>query len=175
MGDAHSHSLLSDSTEKIAPSMKAKNRFVYVLYNWYTNNKHVGNRSTYRADIYKAARIFDRSNNGVWHLVDGVKPFLKLLDQKDQQAWLRILLWIGRSDHMFNLFKEVSPFAGKTITAVRFDAEELSHSIGAINSSPLPEIEKLWPPYKSGDEYKKSHLILIFSEDTSLSVHAVKY
>ena len=96
---------------------EARNKFIYEMCRYF--GERAGERDA--AKLLGHAREVDRllDNPSNHKLEKQTELILPLLALGHEQAWVKLLLWIGRQHHMLPQFKELSPFIGCALSIFR--------------------------------------------------------
>ncbi len=182
MGCANTRPFLEESEmglRRESPRERAKRLFTYSLYRWCAGEDGRAKRRHHKQNVLRYGNELDTltSDDVFRPLVAKHLPhYLVLLRRGNQIAWLRLLLWLGRNHDQFGMFKELSPFAGKTIAAMAFSGivEDSTYCPTAeIDELRLPSLDRLWPA-DCAENKERLHAILVIPKGAKVSPFAVE-
>ncbi len=182
MGCANTRPFLEESEmglRRESPRERAQRLFTYSLYRWTTGEGGRSKRRHHKEAVLRyAAELDELTSDDVFRplIAKHLPHYLMLLRKRDEVAWLRLLLWLGRNHDQFGMFKEQSPFTGKIIATMTFSGivENSTYCPTAeINESKLPSLNRLWPADCQGEK-GRLNAVLVFPKGAHVSPFAVE-
>ncbi len=141
--------------------------FLYGLYRYVADPTAADSKAKVLAAAKLLAKLRPSSYSGFWKRVRLQIPLL-IREAGNEDVWADLLLCMGRDNHMFKQFVDISPFSGKTLLFCEFlDSNR-------FNQNPTPDLSSLWQPKIEDNGSSPSRLVIVGPAKANLSVFSFR-